>query len=176
MSKKNELIKVTDIQNRIFTLRNVQVMIDRDLSELYQVPVKRLNEQVKRNNKRFPEKFCFQLNDAEKKELVANCDRLKSFKHSSVNPYAFTKQGFFYDEKLYTLCRELSWLGNCFNNQKGYTLCSQLSCLKDTVVLINSEQIFVLKYQLVLPTEEELRAELESEIHLIEEQQGRDGI
>ncbi len=91
--KNNELIKVSNIQNRIFTFRNVQVMIDRDLSELYQVPVKRLNEQVKRNNKRFPEKFCFQLNDAEKKELVANCDRLESFKYSSVNPYAFTEQG-----------------------------------------------------------------------------------
>ena len=49
-------------------------MIDRDLAELYQVQTKRLNEQVKRNVNRFPEEFCFQLDDKEKDELVANCD------------------------------------------------------------------------------------------------------
>ena len=50
-------------------------MLDRDLSELYQVPTKRLNEQVKRNIERFPEQFRFQLTQDEKNELVANCDR-----------------------------------------------------------------------------------------------------
>lgn len=68
-------------------------MIDRDLADLYRVEVKRLNEQVKRNIGRFPESFRFQLNDFEKKELVAKCDRFKSLKHSSLNPSAFTEQG-----------------------------------------------------------------------------------
>lgn len=68
-------------------------MLDRDLSELFQVDTKRLNEQVKRNLERFPEEFRFQLSDAEKDELVANCDRFKSLKHASYNPYAFTEQG-----------------------------------------------------------------------------------
>jgi len=68
-------------------------MIDRDLAELYQVPVKRLNEQVKRNINRFPENFRFQLNKKETDKLVANCDRFNSLKHSSVNPYVFTEQG-----------------------------------------------------------------------------------
>ncbi|SHJ46978.1 ORF6N domain-containing protein [Tangfeifania diversioriginum] len=81
------------IESRIFNIRNAQVMIDRDLAEMYQVEVKRLNEQVKRNNERFPSSFRFQLNETEKKELVANCDRFDSLKHSSVNPYAFTEQG-----------------------------------------------------------------------------------
>ena len=81
------------IENRIFTIRGKQVMFDRDLAEMYQVEVKRLNEQVKRNIDRFPETFRFQLNSQEKHELVANCDRFESLKHSTVNPYAFTEQG-----------------------------------------------------------------------------------
>lgn len=89
----NEIIKTDDIQNRIFTIRGVQVMIDKDLAELYAVSTKRLNEQVKRNIKRFPEVFRFQLSDNEKNKLVANCDRFRKLKHSTVNPYAFTEQG-----------------------------------------------------------------------------------
>ena len=48
---------------------------------------------VKRNIKKFPSDFLFQLNNDEKNELVTNCDRFKKLKHSSVNPYAFTEQG-----------------------------------------------------------------------------------
>ena len=88
-----DLIHIDDIQSRIFTFLGLQVMIDRDLAELYNVPVKRLNEQVKRNIERFPESFRFQLTDNEKYELVANCDRFEKLKYSSVNPYAFTEQG-----------------------------------------------------------------------------------
>ena len=60
------------IESRIFTIRGLQVMIDRDLAEMYGVAPKRLNEQVKRNIERFPTKFRFQLSDNEKNELVAN--------------------------------------------------------------------------------------------------------
>ncbi len=87
------LIKSEQIQNMIFTIRGAQVMIDRDLSEMYGVSTKRLNEQVKRNKERFPGTFRFQLADDETAELVANCDRFEKLKHSSVNPYAFTEQG-----------------------------------------------------------------------------------
>lgn len=75
------------------TLRNKQVMIDRDLAELYGVETKRLNEQVRRNIERFPENFRFQLSDGERNELVAKCDRFNSLKHSASNPFAFTEQG-----------------------------------------------------------------------------------
>ena len=93
MNDKNKLVAIENIKNMIFTFRGLQTMIDRDLAELYGVSTKRLNEQVKRNINRFPENFRFQLTDNEKIELVANCDRLKNLKHSSVNPYAFTEQG-----------------------------------------------------------------------------------
>lgn len=68
-------------------------MIDKDLAELYDVPTKRLNEQVKRNIKRFPEDFMFQLTREEKNEVVAICDHLKSLKFSRTLPYAFTEHG-----------------------------------------------------------------------------------
>lgn len=88
-----QTITQKEIENKIFTFRNIQVMIDRDLADMYQVEVKRLNEQIKRNKERFPESFRFQLSDNETLELVANCDRFKLLKHSSSNPYAFTEQG-----------------------------------------------------------------------------------
>lgn len=88
-----ELTTIQIIENRIFTFQGKQVMVDRDLAELYQVEVKRMNEQVKRNITRFPDHFRFQLSDTEKNELVANCDRFEMLKHSSSNPYVFNEQG-----------------------------------------------------------------------------------
>lgn len=89
----NIIIQNKNIQFKIITIRNQQVMLDRDLADLYEVQNKRLNEQVKRNIERFPEKFRFQLNQQEKNELVANCDRFKSLKHSTTLPYVFSEQG-----------------------------------------------------------------------------------
>jgi len=89
----DELIVQGEISDRIYTIRREEVMLDRDLAELYGVETKRLNEQVKRNSERFPSDFMFQLKDKEKDELVAKCDRLKNMKYSSVNPYVFTEQG-----------------------------------------------------------------------------------
>ena len=68
-------------------------MIDRDLAELYNVETKVLNQAVKRNLDRFPEHFRFQINDAEKEELVTNCDRFDVLRFSHSNPFAFTEQG-----------------------------------------------------------------------------------
>lgn len=61
----NDLISVESIQNRIFTMRGVQVMIDEDLAKLYGVETKRLNEQVKRNLERFPKDFMFEISQEE---------------------------------------------------------------------------------------------------------------
>ena len=90
-----ELIVQGEISSKILTLRREQVMIDSDLAALYSVTTKRLNEQVKRNIARFPSDFMFQLNENEKNELVANCDRFNTMKHSTVNPYVFTEQGIY---------------------------------------------------------------------------------
>lgn len=89
----NQLIEIKDITRRIFTIRGVKVMIDRDLARFYGVQTKRLNEQVKRNKKRFPADFVFQLTEDEKAEVVANCDHLKNLKYSKTLPYAFTEHG-----------------------------------------------------------------------------------
>lgn len=93
-SLKNLSIPVQLIERRIYLIRGHKVLLDFDLAELYGVPTKRLNEQVTRNKKRFPEDFMFQLN---KKEA----DALRSqFATSKIGrggrrylPYAFTEQG-----------------------------------------------------------------------------------
>ena len=75
------------IMSKILLIRDQKVMIDSDLAVLYGVPTKRLNEQVKRNIKRFPSNFMFQLTEFEKEQVVANCDHLKKLKFSSTLPY-----------------------------------------------------------------------------------------
>lgn len=65
MEKKLANYSQQEIENRIFTLRGLSVMIDRDLAEMYQVETKVLNQAVKRNSERFPEKFRFQLSEEE---------------------------------------------------------------------------------------------------------------
>jgi hypothetical protein len=81
------------IQHQILFLRGKQVLIDRDLAKLYGVETKALNQAVKRNIARFPEEFRFQLSREELEQLVTNCDRYKTLKHTSYFPYAFSEQG-----------------------------------------------------------------------------------
>ena len=68
-------------------------MLDTDLAVLYGVPTKALNQAVKRNGSRFPPDFMFQLTDAEKAEVVTNCDHLRHLRFSPHLPYAFTEHG-----------------------------------------------------------------------------------
>ncbi len=97
------------IQNKIYTIRGMQVMLDRDLAEMYHVESKRLNEQVKRNIKRFPDSFRFQLTQEEDKYIkslvsqnmtLKNDENLRSQIATSKQhggrrhlPYVFTEQG-----------------------------------------------------------------------------------
>ena len=81
------------IGGRILQVRGKCVMVDRDLAELYKVPTKVLNQAVKRNAERFPERFRFALTPLEKEEVVTNCDHLKALRFSHVPVYAFTEQG-----------------------------------------------------------------------------------
>jgi hypothetical protein len=90
---KAEVTPIDWIQKRILIIRNQKVMIDADIAELYSVPTKRLNEQVKRNQERFPIDFMFRLTKKEKNEVVAKCDHLSKLKFSSALPYAFTEHG-----------------------------------------------------------------------------------
>ena len=100
MSKKltsscNDALQVNqnpleNIENLILNVRGKQVMLDRDLARLYGVETKVLNQAVKRNIERFPERFMFQLTDEEKVKVVTICDHLKDLRFSYQNPYAFT--------------------------------------------------------------------------------------
>lgn len=83
----------SDIERMIITIRGMQVMIDRDLATVYGVTTSQLNQQVKRNIARFPTNFRFQLTEAERDEVVTNCDNLRSLKFNPSLPYAFTEPG-----------------------------------------------------------------------------------
>jgi len=116
---ENAIMKNDDIQSHIYTIRNVQVMLDSDLAELYAVGTKVLNRAVKRNIERFPIEFMFQLTSDEYNSLrsqfviLENEDHLRFQIGTSKNeqnlrsqiatlkqkggrrylPYAFTEQG-----------------------------------------------------------------------------------
>jgi len=87
------LIPVEVIEQRILLIRGLRVILDADLADLYGTTTKRLNEQIKRNRRRFPEDFMFQLTKKEKAEVVAICDHLAKLKFSPVLPNAFTEHG-----------------------------------------------------------------------------------
>ena len=73
LEPKNKLLPLAEtaegIADRIFTIRGVQVMLDSDIAALFEIPVRRINEQMKRNPDRFPEDFCFQLTQEETMNL-----------------------------------------------------------------------------------------------------------
>ena len=81
------------IKSRIFTIRGVQVMLDRDLAMLYGVPAKRVNEQVKRNAERFPDDFMFRLTKEECLRSQIATLNMEHGKHLKYMPYAFTESG-----------------------------------------------------------------------------------
>lgn len=83
------------IQNKIYEVRGVRVMLDKDLAELYQVTTGNLNKAVKRNIKRFPSDFMFQLTKEEWESLRFQFGILKAGRgeHSKYLPFAFTEQG-----------------------------------------------------------------------------------
>jgi len=99
---KELIISQQKIQNRIFIIQEKQVMVDFHLAELYQVETKRLNEQVKRNNKRFPTSFMFQLNKKEWDDLqsqIATIEKQTKLQSQIATtkrrtlPYVFSEQG-----------------------------------------------------------------------------------
>jgi phage regulator Rha-like protein len=83
------------VESRILFLRHQKVILDADIAELYDVPVKRLNEQVKRNPNRFPADFMFQLNNQEHNALRSQFATSKKTSRGGrrYRPYAFTEHG-----------------------------------------------------------------------------------
>lgn len=89
----NKNISNESIRDKIYTIRGIQVMLDSDLAPLYGVSTGALNQAVKRNIKRFPEDFMFQITEIEKVELITKCDNLQRLKYSPAMPYVFTEHG-----------------------------------------------------------------------------------
>ena len=69
MGDKNELFPIENIQNRIYSIRRLQVMLDSELADMYQVETKVLNQAAKRNINRFPDRYRFQLSEEEYQNL-----------------------------------------------------------------------------------------------------------
>lgn len=91
-SKMELIIPDEMIMNKIYFIRSQKVMLDRDLAELYKVETRRLNEQVKRNMKRFPEDFMFQLTSKEFENLMSQ-NPISSWGGSRKMPFVFTEHG-----------------------------------------------------------------------------------
>ena len=90
------LIPSAIIERKIYLIRGQKVMLDSDLAELYGVPTKRLNEQVRRNAERFPEDFMFQLSSEEFESLrshFATLEKQGRGQHRKYLPCAFTEHG-----------------------------------------------------------------------------------
>ena len=93
MQHAHSLEQPNNIENRIFIVRGQKVMMDRDLAELFGVETRHLNRQVRRNIKRFPKEFAFQLTRNEKNEVVPIWHHLRTVKFSRFLPYVFTEHG-----------------------------------------------------------------------------------
>ena len=94
---ENEIIILneSDLKNKIYTIRGVQVMLDSDLAEIYGYETKRFNEQVKNNIERFDEDFRFQLTQDEVDVLRSKFSTTNISTMSRSLPYAFTEQGIY---------------------------------------------------------------------------------
>ena len=90
---KHNLIPVVTIATKILLIKGKKVMLDRDLTKLYGVPAKVMNQAVKRNIKRFPEDFMFQLSWEEVEFSRSHFVTLKQGKNIKYLPYAFTEHG-----------------------------------------------------------------------------------
>lgn len=91
--KQQEIIP--NVEEKIITLRNQQVILDCDVAELYGVETRDINKSVKNNPEKFPDGYIFDLDEKEKKELVENFHRFVKQKHSTVTPKAFTEKGLY---------------------------------------------------------------------------------
>ena len=94
---QNELA-IKEIKNSIYTIRGKQVMLDSDVAMLYNYETKKVNQAIKRNIDRFPERFCFQLTEKELELMwsqIVTTSKLEDNKYRSKKylPYVFTEQG-----------------------------------------------------------------------------------
>ena len=92
LEKENNIVNVNNnVENMIYEIRGVQVMLSSDVARLYQVETRRINEVIKRNIKRFPDTFCFQLTENEFYNLRSQFAISSENSHGGVRylPYVF---------------------------------------------------------------------------------------
>jgi hypothetical protein len=93
MTPGSGLSSVPSIERRILSIRGQRVMLDADLAVLDGVSTRVLNQAVKRNRERFPQDFVFRLTEAEKADVITDCDHLRRLRFSPSLPYAFSEHG-----------------------------------------------------------------------------------
>jgi len=89
------MTNIMDVEDKMITLRNQQVILDSDVAELYGVQTKEINQAVKNNPGKFPEGYIWELSENEKSEVVKNFDHLQRLRFSPQLPKAFTERGLY---------------------------------------------------------------------------------
>lgn len=92
---KNDIITTNDVEGKVISIRGQQVLLDRDVAELYGVETRQINQAVKNNKEKFPQGYLFELTEEEKDEVIKNFDILNSLKFCRVPPTAFTERGLY---------------------------------------------------------------------------------
>jgi hypothetical protein len=89
------MTNIMDVEDKMITLRNQQVILSNHVAELYGVETREVNQAVKNNPNKFPEGYIIELNKKEKEEVVKIFDNLGNLLYSPSNPKAFTERGFY---------------------------------------------------------------------------------
>jgi len=91
----SDIIKLENIESKLLVIGGQQVLLDRDVAELYGVETKRVNEAVKNNLDKFPDGYIFSVSEKKKLELVENFDRFNTLKYATTPPAAFSEKGLY---------------------------------------------------------------------------------
>jgi len=157
--KMSKQITTKTIEERVIVLRGQEVLIDRDVAELYGVETKRVNEAVKNNPEKFPEGYYFTLQPSEKQYVVENFDRMQPLKKSTMEPRAFTEKGLYMlatilkspiatqttimiietFAKLHELARNIQSIQNEPDKEKQKGLLSRMGELIEDLLIVDSD-------------------------------------
>jgi len=90
-----KIIRLEEVESKIFEIRNHKVLLDTDVAELYEVETREINQAVKNNPEKFPEGYILILSKEEKHEVIKNFDNLQKMKYYPQPPKAFTEKGLY---------------------------------------------------------------------------------
>ncbi|MDR2590181.1 MAG: ORF6N domain-containing protein [Oscillospiraceae bacterium] len=91
----SNIIKFSEVESKILKIRDIQVILDRDVATLYGVETREINQATKNNADKFPDGYLLTLNVDEKIELIKNFDQFNTIKHTKAMPTAFTEKGLY---------------------------------------------------------------------------------